>query len=224
MIIAKFILVIALGYLIGSIPFGVLIGRRFAKIDVRNYGSGKMGTTNVLRTVGKKAALLVAAADLLKGIIPVILAGLILKTDFMIVGNIGLGTIFGQVGAALAAIIGHTFPIFLRFRGGRGVATFFGGLIALCPIAGIFGAEILVISVGFTRFVSFGSIVGAIGTYAVLIPLTLFNGFPLIVLLYSLIGAVIILVMHRDNIMRLLRGKERKLGEKSNPENPAATI
>jgi len=224
MIIAKFILVIALGYFIGSIPFGVLIGRRFAKIDVRNYGSGKMGTTNVLRTVGKKAALLVAAADLLKGIIPVILAGLILKTDFMIVGNIGLGTIFGQVGAALAAIIGHTFPIFLRFRGGRGVATFFGGLIALCPIAGVFGAEILVISVGFTRFVSFGSIVGAIGTYAVLIPLTLFNGFPIIVLLYSLIGAVIILVMHRDNIIRLLRGKERKLGEKSNPENPAATI
>ena len=223
MIIAKFVLVIILGYLIGSIPFGVLIGKKFARVDVRNYGSGKMGATNVLRTAGKKAALLVAILDLCKGVIPVILAGFILKSDFIVLFNIGIGTVVGQTAAALAAIIGHTFPIFLKFRGGRGVATFFGGLIALCPIAGVFGAEVLIISVGFTRFVSFGSIVGAIGTYAILIPLTLLNGFPLIVLIYALIGAVIILIMHRDNIARLLKGKERKLGEKVKTGNSTPT-
>ena len=215
MIIAKFLFVIIAGYLIGSIPFGVIIGKRFAGVDVRNYGSGKMGTTNVLRTAGKKAAVIVSMLDILKGVAAVVVAGLIIRDDFLIVGNIGLGMVVSQVCAALAAIAGHNWPIFLKFRGGRGVLTFFGGLIALCPIAAIFGGEVLLISAGLTRFVSFGSIAGVVGSYAVLLPLTMLNGFSMVILVYALIGAVFIIIMHKDNIKRLMDGKERKFGEKS---------
>jgi acyl phosphate:glycerol-3-phosphate acyltransferase len=224
MIIAKFIIAILLGYLIGSIPNGVIIGRAFAGIDVRNYGSGKMGATNVLRTAGKKAAALVGVLDLLKGALSVIFAGLIVGSDFLIIGDFGLGMLVSQVLAAIAAVAGHTWPIFLKFRGGRGVATYFGGLVALCPAAALFGGEVLILGVGLTRFVSFGSIAGVVGCYAILIPLTLLNGFSYLVLIYALIGAVVIIVMHRDNIVRLFKGKERKLGEKAENLNQVPRV
>jgi len=116
-----------------------------------------------------------------------------------------------QVLAALAAMAGHNWSIFLKFRGGRGVATFFGGLIALCPPAALFGGEILIIGAGLTRFVSVGSIAGVVGTYTILVPLTIMNGFPIEYLAYALIGTVVIVAMHRDNVKRLISGKERKL-------------
>ena len=214
MIIAKFAAVIILGYLLGSIPFGLLIGRRSAKVDVRQHGSGKTGATNVLRMAGKKAAALVATLDVSKGVLAVIFAGLIVRGDYLVVGGIGLGMLVAQVLAALAAILGHNFPVFLKFKGGRGVATFFGGLIALCPVAAIFGGEMLLIGAGLTRYASIGSIVGVVGTYTVLVPLTILNSFPIEYLAYALIGTIIIIVMHRDNIVRLIQGKERKLGKK----------
>lgn len=215
MIIVKFVSAIVLGYLIGSIPFGVIIGRRFSGVDVRNYGSGKMGTTNVLRTAGKKAAILVGILDILKGVLSVVFAGLIIGSDFLIIGDFGLGMVVCQVCAALAAVAGHNWPIFLKFRGGRGVATFFGGLAVLYPPAALFGGEVLILGVGITRFVSFGSIAGAVAAYAILIPLTILNGAPYIILIYSLIGAIFIIATHKDNIVRLFKGKERKLGEKA---------
>jgi glycerol-3-phosphate acyltransferase PlsY len=110
---------------------------------------------------------------------------------------------------------GHNWSVFLKFQGGRGVATFFGGLIALCPVAAIFGGQIFVIGAGLTKFASLGSIAGAVGTYAILVPLTIMNGFPIEYLAYALIGTIIIIVMHRGNIRRLISGKERKLGEKA---------
>jgi glycerol-3-phosphate acyltransferase PlsY len=129
-----------------------------------------------------------------------------------------------QVLAALAAIAGHIWPIFLKFRGGRGVATFFGGLVALCPAAALFGGEILVIGAGLTKFASLGSIAGAVGTYAILVPLTIFDGFPIEYLVYTLAGTIILLYMHRDNISRLLSGRERRLGEKDeSARNPSST-
>jgi len=214
MIIAKFIGVVIFGYLLGSVPFGLLIGRRSAKVDVRQYGSGKTGATNVLRTAGKKAAAVVGLLDVSKGVLAVIFAGLIVRGDYLIVGGFGLGMLVAQVLAALAAVLGHNFPVFLKFKGGRGVATFFGGLVALCPVAALFGGEMLLIGAGLTRYVSLGSIVGAIGTYSVLVPLTILKGFPIEYLIYTFIGTIIIIVMHRDNIVRLVNGKERKLGKK----------
>ncbi len=206
MIIAKFVGVALMGYLLGSIPFGVIIGRRSAKVDVRQYGSGRMGAANVLRVAGKKAAVLVTILDLSKGILAVVFAGLIFSEEYLMVS--------AQVVAALAAIAGHNWSVFLRFKGGRGVATFFGGLFFLCPWAALFGGAVLIIGVGLTRYVSLGSIAGALGTCAILVPLTIIKGFPIEYLVYTLIGATFIIVMHRDNIARLLSGTERKIGEK----------
>ena len=219
MMLAKFAAVVIMGYLIGSIPIGYLLTRRKAKVDVTAYGSGKVGATNVLRTAGRKSAALVAGMDILKGVLAVVLAGVIVGKGYLVIGNFGFGTLVAQVLAALAAIIGHNWSVFLGFRGGRGVATFFGGLVALCPIAAIVGGEIIVIGAGLTSYVSLGSIAGAVGAYAILVPLTIMNGFPVEYLFYTLVGSVIIIVMHRDNIARLLSGTERKLGEKADHKN-----
>jgi len=222
--IVKFVAVILLGYLVGAIPFGLLIGRRSAKVDVRQYGSGKIGATNVLRSAGKKAAFLVLILDLLKGALVVVFAGLIVGDEYLIIGNFAFGVLVAQSLAALAAILGHNWSVFLKFKGGRGVATFMGGLIALCPAAALFGGEILIIGAGLTRYVSLGSIAGVVGTYAILVPLTIMNGFPIEYLVYTLVGAMIIIVMHRGNIRRLMSGKERKLGEKAKKLNsPTST-
>lgn len=215
MMIAKFVAAIIIGYLLGAIPSGVLLARRYARVDVTKYGSGKIGATNVLRTAGRKVAIMVAVLDILKGVLAVIFAGLIVGKGYLVVNGIGLGALVAEVLAALAAVIGHNWSVFLKFRGGRGVATFFGGLVALCPPAAIFGGEIIIIGAGLTRYVSLGSIAGAVGSYAVLVPLTVMNGFPVEYIFYALAGTIIIFVMHRDNIARLISGKERKLGEKA---------
>ncbi len=143
------------------------------------------------------------------------------------VGGYSLGMLIAQVMAALAAIAGHNWSVFLKFHGGRGVATFFGGLVALCPLAALFGGEVFIIGAGLSKFVSLGSIAAVVSTYAVLVPLTIVHGFPIEYLIYALIGAVVILVTHRSNIVRLLRGKERRLGEKAkslpSSANPEST-
>jgi glycerol-3-phosphate acyltransferase PlsY len=120
-----------------------------------------------------------------------------------------------MVFAGITAVAGHNWSVFLKFKGGRGVATFFGGLIALCPPAALIGGEVLFISAGITKYASFGSILGVVATYVVLVPLTVIYKFPLEYLGYALVGGIIIIVMHRDNINRLVSGTERKLGEKA---------
>ncbi|GAI78489.1 unnamed protein product, partial [marine sediment metagenome] len=131
-IIVKLVLVVVIGYLLGSIPIGYLLSRRHAKVDVRAHGSGKTGATNVLRTAGRKLALLVAVLDISKGALAVVIAGLIVGSEYLLVGDSGLWWLLAsaQVLAALAAVAGHIWSPFLKFKGGRGVATFFGGLVA----------------------------------------------------------------------------------------------
>jgi glycerol-3-phosphate acyltransferase PlsY len=215
-IVAKFVAVILIGYLFGAIPFGVMIARRSAKVDVTSFGSGKTGATNVLRVAGKKAAAAALILDILKGFLPVVFAALIFNGEYMLAGGASpwLLSRSAQVLAALSAIAGHRWSIFLHFRGGRGVATFFGGLFGLCPAAALFGGEILFLGACMTRYASLGSISGAVATYAILIPLTILNGFPVEYLVYALVGAVFIIVVHRDNIGRLLAGTERRIGER----------
>jgi glycerol-3-phosphate acyltransferase PlsY len=221
--IIKLAIVVIVGYLLGSIPFGLLLTRRFAKVDIRSYGSGKIGTTNVLRTAGKKAAILSLLLDFAKGALAVLFAALIFGRNYLVVGDFGLGLLVAQCLAALAAMAGHIWPVFLKFRGGRGVATFFGGLAALSPVVALFGGQVFAIGVGLTRFASLGSIAGVVGTYTILVPLTILDGFPLEYLVYCLLGTIIIIIMHRDNIARLLAGKERKLGEAAQSINPSRT-
>jgi glycerol-3-phosphate acyltransferase PlsY len=182
---------------------------------LRLFGSGKTGATNVLRTAGKKAAALSVLGDLLKGILPVMFAGYIFGDKLLVVGNFGVGADLVQVFAGLAAIAGHNWSIFLKFKGGRGVATFFGGLIALCPPAALIGGEVLIFSAGITRFASFGSILGVVTAYVVLVPLTVIYHFPLAYLAFALIGSVTIIIMHKDNITRLISGTELKIGDKA---------
>ena len=216
MVIAKFVCAVLLGYLLGSIPFGLLISKRSNKVDVRKYGSGKIGATNVLRVAGRKAAALVVTLDVSKGALAVVFAKLIVDRSYLAVGDFPLGVLAAQVLAALAAIAGHNWSVFLKFHGGgRGVATFFGGLLALYPAAAIFGGEVLIIGAGLTRFASLGSIAGAVGVYVILAFLTIMYGFPIEYLAYALVGAIIIIIMHRDNIRRLLSGRERRLGDKA---------
>jgi glycerol-3-phosphate acyltransferase PlsY len=217
MIIAKLLVVVLIGYLLGSIPVGYLISRQQAKVDVRAHGSGKTGATNVFRTTGRKWGILVAALDVCKGALAVVFAGLIISGDYILFGTASLWWLptTAKVLAALAAIAGHIWPVFLKFRGGRGVSTFFGGLVALCPVAAIFGGEVFFLGAGLSGFASLGSIAGAVGTYAILVPLTVINGFPLEYLFYTLVGVVMIIVLHKDNIARLLSGKERRLGDKA---------
>ena len=216
MIIAKFIIVAVVGYLLGSIPFGLLVTKKMAGVDVRNRGSRKLGTTNVLRVAGHKAAAIVFCLDLLKGALAVIIAGLIFGRGYLVVGNFAWGMLVAQVIAALSAMAGHNWSVFLKFRGGgRGVATFFGGLVALFPPAALIGGEVFIIGAGLTRFVSLASIVAAVSTYFVFVPLIIFNKFPIEYLIYALIGTIAIIIMHRGNINRLLAGKERKLGDKA---------
>lgn len=117
MIIAKFAAVIIIGYLLGAIPFGLLISRRGAKVDIRQHGSGKTGTTNVLRTAGRKAAATVGVLDVLKGALAVVFAGLIIGKSYLIVGDFSLGIIIAQVTAALAAIAGHNWSVFRQVFG-----------------------------------------------------------------------------------------------------------
>jgi len=215
MMIAKFILVAVIGYLLGSIPFGLIVSKLQARVDIRNFGSGRTGGTNVLRTLGRKAFVMVAIGDLLKAASAVLLAGAIINDGYLLIGNVELGMLAAQTIAGLAAILGHIFPVFAKFKGGRGVATFIGGLAAICPVAAIFGGEILIIGAGLSGFASLGSITGAVSAYAIMIPLTLMYGVPFEYLLYVLIGTLIIVIAHRDNIKRLLSGKERKLNQKA---------
>jgi acyl phosphate:glycerol-3-phosphate acyltransferase len=215
MIIAGFVAVAILGYLLGSVPFGFLIGKLISKVDVRKYGSGKTGGTNLLRTVGLKWAIAVAALDLIKAVLAVVFAGLIIDGHVLTVYGIALDKVDAQVLAAAAAMAGHIWPVFLGFQGGRGVATFYGGMLILCPLAAVAGGLILIITVALTRFASLGSIVGATGSYVILFTLVIVKGYPVECLIFALFAALLIIAAHHDNIGRLISGKERRIGQRA---------
>ena len=191
------------GYLLGSVPFGLIAGRLFSNIDVREHGSGMTGMTNVIRTVGIWAGILVLSLDMGKTVLAVVLARYF--TDSL---NI-------EVVAAITAIMGHNWPLYSKFKGGRGVAPGWAGLIILSPIAGIVASLVGLITIAISRYVSLGSIVGTTSGAITLIVLSLFDVDPLAYIWYGPIGATIIVVRHKENIQRLLTGKERKLGHRS---------
>ncbi len=222
MMIAKLLAAIVTGYLLGSIPFGLIVSKLQSRVDIRNYGSGRTGGTNVLRTLGRKAFLMVAVGDIAKAALAVLLASLVVGDSYFAIGNYHMGRAAVQSIAGVAAIMGHIFPLFAHFKGGRGVATFIGGLAALSPVAALFGGEILLVSAGLSGFASLGSIIGVVSAYAIMIPLTIIYGVPVEYLAYVLVGTLIIVVAHRDNIKRLLSGKERKLNQKATPTSSPA--
>lgn len=190
-------ILILVGYLLGSIPFGLLIGK-IMKIDVRKSGSGNIGATNVLRTLGFGPGVLVFVLDTLKGAAPVWLAQAYSGDPLIIVL------------CGLAAISGHTFPLYLGFKGGKGVATGGGVLLGLAPDMFVFAILLFLVIVGLTRFVSVGSILTALTLLIVFIVL----GKPLPYTMVVGLAALLIIVRHLSNIKRLIAGTEPRLGEK----------
>ena len=212
---AAYIIVAVIAYLLGSISFSVIISKKMAGFDVREKGSGNAGTTNMLRSVGKKAAAITLICDILKGVISIVIA--------IIVGNIAKNLdreLLLQI-AGIAVVLGHTFPIFFGFKGGKGVATSLGVLLISNWQIGLICLVFAVVLMALTRMVSLGSCAAA-----VLFPvLTLFINQHYTVLtdgksgrvyfVYSVILAIIVLYNHRSNIKRILNGTENKLSFKN---------
>jgi glycerol-3-phosphate acyltransferase PlsY len=208
--VASFLLAAGIGYLLGSCPNGYLVSRGRG-LDIRKHGSGNIGATNVLRVLGKKWGYLVFALDALKGFAAVRIA-------FAIGGAILTGEpqreLIGIVGG-LACILGHTFPVWLRFRGGKGVATSAGVLLGLMPLAVFSVLAVWLLLFQITRYVSVAS-VGAAAALPIFVffylRLGLLAGRTL--LPFSVVIAAVVLWRHRSNIQRLLRGEERRFGQK----------
>ena len=206
--------IILLGYLIGSIPFGLIIGKLRRGIDIREYGSGNIGFTNVLRSVGVKAGITCLIADIAKGAVPALLGAIIIGDSTAEIGGLTFDDQGGQAIAAFAAVIGHNWSVYIKFRGGKGVDTSLGGMLAMSPLA---GAICLVIGVGTiakSRYVSLGSMVGGCCGIIVLAPLVAADYEPIEYLIYAVIVALLIIMRHRDNIERLRDGTESKIGQK----------
>jgi glycerol-3-phosphate acyltransferase PlsY len=188
------------GYLSGSIPFGVLLGRFVLGVDVRHVGSGNIGATNVARAGGKKVGIAVLLLDALKAIVPILVARSLL-------GGRPAAELW-TVLVALAAFVGHLFPVWLGFKGGKGVATGLGIFLVLAPWAAIAGVVTYLAAYGATRISSVGSLAGtavcALGTFVV-------HGWTSPVSWAGLALAVLILVRHRENISRLVRGEEKRM-------------
>ena len=212
--IAEFIAVVIIAYLLGSIPFGLIIGKLRSGIDIREQGSGKTGATNLMRVAGTKLGVLALVLDVVKATGAVMLATVIVGRDSGVLPIAGSSVYWqhiAQVAAGLAAVVGHNWPIFARFRGGRGVTAYFGTLFAIFPPAGIFGAEVLAIAALRSRHMSLGSLLGALAACCLMIPLTILYSFPPIYLAYGLAVAVLLAYQHQDNIKRLRQGTERRL-------------
>jgi glycerol-3-phosphate acyltransferase PlsY len=197
--------VLAGSYLLGSISFSLLIVRLLSRVDLRTVGSGNAGATNVLRASGRWPALLALALDVAKGVVPVRVAQTLGTTAEI------------AAGAGLAAVLGHVFPVWFGFRGGKGVATGFGVFVALFPLAAALALGLFVGVVGATRLVSLGSIVAAASLPLAALALARAGWAPPVPAGVALIAAAavgVVLARHRANLGRLLAGTERRLGSK----------
>jgi glycerol-3-phosphate acyltransferase PlsY len=200
----EFAAVVIGSYLIGSIPSGLIIGK-LRRVDIREYGSGNIGTTNVLRTLGARYGALVLIADVFKGVIAVLLARYI------------IGTPMGEMGAGFAAVAGHDWSLFLKFKGGRGVATSLGGILPMAmwaPLSAVAGVVIFIALIASTRYVSLASIMGSLSAVVAMAVFMGMDRVPWEYLVYIVVVVALIIFQHRDNISRLLSGTESKLGQK----------
>ncbi len=211
MIALKLIIIVIVAYLLGSIPCGLIIGKLRKGIDIRQHGSGKIGGTNVMRTTGTKFGILTLLIDGFKAGVAVALAKVIIGDTSIVIGSISINWQVAQVMAGISAIVGHNWPLFAQFRGGRGVAAYFGSMFWMVPLAAACVLTVLTVIALRTRHMSTGSISGAITSWCVMLPLTIIYGSPLVYFLFSSLIVLLIIYQHRDNISRLRRGAERRL-------------
>jgi len=201
-----FVLAIALGYLLGAIPFGLLIGRLTKGVDLREYGSHRTGATNALRTLGAKAAGAVFALDVAKGVAAVLLTRFAFGSD--------PGVEWAAAAAGLAAIVGHNWSVFIGFTGGRGVATSAGALGAMSPLAILVLVPIVFGTMWRSRYVSLGSIAGGLLAPIITAGLLAAGLATVPALAYAAASGLLVTAAHADNIGRLRAGTERKIGQK----------
>lgn len=195
------IALLIVSYLVGAIPFGLVVGK-LAGVDVRKHGSKNIGATNVSRTLGKKLGLLTLVLDVLKGFLPMVVA------TYLLSGSAQAQLI--ACGCGVFAVIGHMFPVYLRFKGGKGVATGLGVFLFLSPTAILISLLVFVITVSLTGFVSAGSLLSS-----ALFPVWLyFLGNPLLLIVTALIIGILIWIKHHENIGRLFRGEEKSWKKK----------
>ena len=197
---------VVVGYLLGSIPTGMIVARVYRNVDLTAYGSGRTGATNVLRTLGSGAAAIAFAGDFLKGLLAIAVVQYVIAT-----GNPRLPWL--ELIAAIAAVLGHSYSMFIGFKGGRGVVTGFGATIVAAPIPMLIALVVGTICIAVTRYVSLGSVVGSALAGVLLCVQAVVGGEPAWALWGVLVGGFIV-VAHRDNIERLLAGTERKLGQR----------
>ena len=195
------LLILFLGYLFGSFPSGYLAGRIIKGIDIRSLGSGSTGATNVLRHIGKRAAITVFLIDVFKGVISILLAKYFLLNDSW------------QVAIGLSTLIGHIWPVWLNWRGGKAVATGLGIFLGLSWQVGISTLGVFIIMIALFRIVSLASVSAALS-----LPLIMFLSFKtssisLPFLLISLLAMTLVIWRHRENIIRLMKGKEPRIGQ-----------
>ncbi len=198
-------------YLLGAVPIGLLVGKVFGNVDVRESGSGRTGATNVLRTLGWKAAVPVVLLDLFKGSVAVIVSGVIADTP-------------GEVAGAVAVVVGHSRSIFIGFGGGRGVIPAGGAALALVWPAAIIGTIVGILIIALTRYVSLGSLLGTVTCVGIMVAFAvlglappLLDAVPFIIGPLAVVGGAIVIYAHRDNIQRLIRGTERRFGQPAEP-------
>lgn len=198
---------VLVAYILGSIPTAVWYGRVFYGVDIRNHGSGNAGATNSLRVLGKKAGVIVLLIDLLKGYLAVSLAGIITQySDFR-------PTEYILPLLGLAVVMGHIFPAFAQFKGGKGVATSLGVILAIHPWVTLICVVVFLLIVFTTKYVSLGSMLGALA-----FPVQLVSGVwglqPTTIVIFGFVLAALLAIMHRENVKRLLAGNENKFGAK----------
>ncbi len=202
-----YIVVTVAGYLLGSIPSGQIVGALAGGIDLSTRGSGKTGVTNVLRTLGTGAAVIVLLGDLAKGILAVL-------TARWLVHPVGAQHV-AEVLAGFAAVLGHNWSIYIKLKGGRGVVVSQAVFLLFCWPAAVISAVIFVIIVALSRFVSLASISGAAIGLALLAAFVFWGHYPPVYLIYGVAAAALIWLRHIDNIQRLLAGTEPKLGQRA---------
>ena len=199
-----YLIIIITAYLLGNISTSYIVAKRLAGVDIRTQGSGNAGSTNVLRTLGKKAGALTFIGDVLKGLIAVLIARFIAY-------GVNLDNTTCAYIAVVAVVLGHNYPVFLGFKGGKGVATSLGSMLGMNPLVALLCLGFFIIIVAITKYVSLRSILG-IGLSPIIMMIN-HNNKGVLVTLFLTISVVI---THKENIKRLLNGTERKLGQKKN--------
>ncbi len=202
---------IIIAYLFGSINFAIIVTKIMIGKDIRSFGSGNAGMTNVLRTVGKKGAAITLLGDISKGIISVLIARLLF---YFILGNTDFA--LGEYLVAFAALLGHLFPIFYKFKGGKGILVSSGAMLILAPFAFLIALAVFIVVAVISKYVSLGSIICAIAFAVANYFILYFTNSPnlLVETIFSALIAVSIIFMHRSNIVRLIKGEENKVGQK----------